>query len=525
MAGAGDMGSAPFPQKLFLAWFQGWDHAPEVVTHCRRSWEYYNPTWEIHFLDKDNLSDYIDLDDFSSLYNSIPLNGFSDIVRIHLLKKYGGVWADATCFCCRSLDGWLDGCLDSGFFAFDRPRRYRMIASWFLAAAPGNRLVDIYCQAVSRYWLENPKLRPTASDDLLVDACSRAADNDRRESSNLRQAEPDDKFANLLKIPYVQSLLLKRPWLWHTFLFVKVLKLFPYHWFHALFERCYRNDRSFQETWDITPKISADIPHHLQHTGLLQPIPDRIRQEIDDRTAPLYKLTWKLDSENLPRGSTLDYLVNTLPQQQAPKETERKKHYVMRSDTNRMIYFINPKCACTTIKAFLAANDPILDVDLTRIGQDGAFGKVDRMEDISPYSDYFRFTFVRNPWDRLVSCYFEKVIGQGRWPEIFGSSPSFADFVRVVHSIPDEEADIHYQSQHLNVTNDAGKLVVDFVGRMENIQNDIRKVASVRDLECSLKHFRKSKGRKPYQEHYDEETRALAGERYAADIKLFSYEF
>ena len=519
------MSSAPFPKKLFLAWFQGWDHAPEVVTHCRRSWEYHNPTWEIHFLDQDNLSDYIDLDDFSNLYNTVPLNGFSDIVRIHLLKKYGGVWADATCFCCRPLDEWLDDCLASGFFAFDRPRRYRMIASWFLAAAPGNRLVDIYCRAVSRYWLKNPKLRPTASDDLLVDACSRASDNYRRKRPNPRPAEPDDKFANLLKTPYVQSFLLKRPWLWHTFLFVKVLKLFPYHWFHALFERCYRNDRSFQETWDITPKISADIPHRLQHTGLLRPIPDQIRQEIDDRRAPLYKLTWKLDDENIPRGSTLDYLKSTLPGEDAAKEAKHKKHYVTRSDTNRMIYFINPKCACTTIKAFLAATDPTLDVDQTKIGQDGAFSKVDRIEDVPRYPDYFKFTFVRNPLDRLVSCYLEKIIGQKRWAEIFGYSPSFADFVRVVHGIPDEEADIHYRSQYLNVTDDAGKLVVDFVGRVETIQDDIKTVASVRDLEYSLEHFRKSEGRKPYQEYYDEETRDLAGERYATDIELFGYEF
>ena len=400
-----------------------------------------------------------------------------------------------------------------------------MIASWFLAAAPGNRLVDIYCQSVCDYWLRNPKLRPTASDDLLVYACGRASNNYWGKNPALRPAEPDDKLANLLKTPYVQSLLLKRPWIWHTFFFVKVLKLFPYFWFHYLFEHCYRNDRCFRETWDATPQISADIPHRLQHTGLLQPIPDQIKQEIDDRVAPLYKLTWKFDNENFDKGSTLDYLKNTLLRQQVPKEAEYKKHYVTRSDMNRMIYFINPKCACTSIKAFLAATDPTLDVDSTMIGQDGAFGKVDRIEDVSPYPDYFKFTFVRNPWDRLVSCYLEKVIGQRRWTDVFGPTPSFADFVHVAHSIPDEEADIHYRSQYLNVTDGAGELVVDFVGRVETIQDDMRTVASIRGLKYSLEHFRKSEGRKPYQEYYDEETRDLAGERYATDIELFGYEF
>ena len=301
-----------FPKKLFLLWFQGWNHAPEVVTYCQRSWEHYNPTWEIHFLDNSNLSDYVALDDLSPLSDALPPYILSEIVRLRLLKKYGGVWADATCFCCRPLDEWLEGYLDSGFFAFSRPGKDRMISSWFLAAAPGNHLVAIYSQAVCDYWLKNPKLRPTISDDLLVDACRRASDNYEKKNPDLRQADPDDKLANLLKTPYVQSVILKRPWLWHTFLFVKVLKLFPYFWFHYLFEYCYRNDQSFRETWDATIKISADIPHRLQSVGLLRPVPDQVKQEIDNRTAPLYKLTWKLDDENILERSTLGYLKNTL---------------------------------------------------------------------------------------------------------------------------------------------------------------------------------------------------------------------
>lgn len=311
-AEAGDMKETLFPRKLFLAWFQGWDRAPEVVTHCRHSWEYHNPTWEIHFLDNINLSDYVTLDDFSPLSETFPPHILSDIVRLHLLTKYGGVWADATCFCCRPLDEWLDGCLDSGFFAFSRPGPDRMISNWFLAAAPGNRLVDTYCQAFRHYWLKNPKLRPTASDDLLVRAYSRASDNYWGKNPDLRPAEPDDKLACVLKIPYIRSLLLKQPWLWHTFFFVKVLKLFPYYCFHYLFEYCYLNDRSFRETWDATIKLSADIPLRLLRVGLLRPIPDQVKQEIDNRTAPLYKLTWKLDDENIPERSTLGYLKNTL---------------------------------------------------------------------------------------------------------------------------------------------------------------------------------------------------------------------
>ena len=511
------------PKKLFLLWFQGWDRAPEVVTLCRRSWEHHNPTWEIHFLDNTNLSDYVDLGDFSHLWESLPPSELADIVRIHLLEEYGGVWANATCFCCRPLDEWLYVYLDSGFFAFDRPAEGRMISSWFLAAAPGSRLVKTYCRATRNYWLKNPKLRPTASEDRLANAGSRASDNHRRKNPDPQPTGPDNKLANVLKIPYVRSPLLKRPR--RTFLFVKVLELFSGFWFHHIFKCCYRKDRFFRGPWDATPKISADIPYRLQNVGLLQPISNQIKQEINNRTAPLYKLTWKLDDETIPKGSTLDYLKNILLQNPEPQEKKGKKHYVTRSDTNRMIYFINPKCASTTIKAFMAATDQTLDVDSKKIGQKGAFGRADRTEDISPYLDYFKFTFVRNPWDRLVSCYLEKVIRLRKWPEIFGYSPSFADFVAVVHGIPDEEADIHYRSQYLNLIDSSGNLVVNFVGRVETLHDDMKAVASVRSLVYSLAHFRKSNGRKRYQKYYGKKTRDLVGERYARDIKLFGYEF
>jgi hypothetical protein len=56
---------------------------------------------------------------------------------MELLRRHGGVWADATCYCLQPLAEWLPSKLaPAGFFAFDRPAPDRMLASWFLAAQP-----------------------------------------------------------------------------------------------------------------------------------------------------------------------------------------------------------------------------------------------------------------------------------------------------------------------------------------------------------------------------------------------------
>ena len=73
---------------------------------------------------------------------------------------------------------------------------------------------------------------------------------------------------------------------------------------------------------------------------------------------------------------------------------------------------------------------------------------------VAEMNDYFRFGFVRNPWARLYSCYRDKILGPTLRDQQFilghfGFTPgmAFADFVRGVAEIPDEEADGHFVGQ------------------------------------------------------------------------------
>ena len=122
------------PRKIWILWYQSLSEAPFVVRKCIDSWIKENPTWDVVILDSGCLDKYIRLGLPEKKLTSLPLATQSDLVRLALLSEYGGVWADATTLCMKPLDDWIDDYCTSGFFAFYRPGRDRILSSWFIAS-------------------------------------------------------------------------------------------------------------------------------------------------------------------------------------------------------------------------------------------------------------------------------------------------------------------------------------------------------------------------------------------------------
>lgn len=136
------------PKVVWIVWLQGWEKAPDLVKACRRSWEYHNSDWQVRALARVDLHHLIDT-------RQLPMQSlaaYSDCVRVELLYRYGGVWADATTFCTRPLDSWLPRELPGGFFAFVKPTPTRPISSWFLASQPGGAIISELHASVREYW-------------------------------------------------------------------------------------------------------------------------------------------------------------------------------------------------------------------------------------------------------------------------------------------------------------------------------------------------------------------------------------
>ena len=136
---------------IWILWLQGWQAAPRVAHACLSSWQKYNPDWEIRAVSFDEIRFLIELPDLSGA--KITPASFSDLVRLYLLKEYGGIWVDATVLCRRPLDSWIWPFLTEGFFAFSKPCEGRELSSWFLAAErPCHPVVSAWHECVRTYW-------------------------------------------------------------------------------------------------------------------------------------------------------------------------------------------------------------------------------------------------------------------------------------------------------------------------------------------------------------------------------------
>lgn len=145
------------PKIIWTYWEQGFDHAPPVVQACMTSWQNRNPGWELRVLDQVSSRDFTALHSMNC-WNALPPEKRSNLLRLDLVTRYGGVWVDATLFCVNGLDNWLPSNPASGFVVFDLPKTAnRYFSSYFLAAKPGNYFFSKWHHAHLSYMSKCPR--------------------------------------------------------------------------------------------------------------------------------------------------------------------------------------------------------------------------------------------------------------------------------------------------------------------------------------------------------------------------------
>ncbi|MCM1490552.1 MAG: capsular polysaccharide synthesis protein [Muribaculum sp.] len=145
----------PQKERVFTLWFQGEDNAPAIVKSCLRSMRRHLKQ-ELIVIDEKTLFDWISLPEEIILKwksGKMCNANFSDICRLELLYRYGGVWMDATDFVTAPIPDYI---IDSDFFLFKTGERYgkwfSFIESCFIRARRGNRLLAIWHDTVMEYW-------------------------------------------------------------------------------------------------------------------------------------------------------------------------------------------------------------------------------------------------------------------------------------------------------------------------------------------------------------------------------------
>ncbi len=283
------------PKIIWMYWEQGWEQAPELVKKCKKSWEKHNPKWEVRALDEDTILEFFDIKNWMPNYrkkqliamtiillktfikrllrrtnptvkliknHSIIIQHRSDIIRVALLKQYGGIWVDATLFCRKPLDEWLSPHIQQDFFALSNPGKnlrlaggsLAMASSYFLVSTKNHYMIKKLYSAVYRYWQKH-------------------------------------------------------------------LVAGQYYLIFKLFNECYHNDDKFAQIWDKIIKLDAHIPNAgefdknggieffaLQTKEQLNDLSDTYKKMLNTSKAPFFKLS-RNEQYAPSQSSCINYLL------------------------------------------------------------------------------------------------------------------------------------------------------------------------------------------------------------------------
>ena len=235
------------PRTIWMYWAQGEAAAPPLVRACIASWRAQNPGWQVRVLDRDSAPGAIEM---PMTPDTLPVQSFADLLRLRLLHREGGVWADATLFCLHPLDTWLPPLAQKGFFCylwtdadwwFIWPNVRRVTTNWFLAAAPGDRVVATWEAASFDYW----------------------------------------RIWRRRGKPHV------------------------YYWPHVLFEYLALSDGRFRRAWRQMPRIGAYTAHLVHDHVMRGGDPEPVRAALAGGAAPVQKLRWNWTPDQIARAAAV----------------------------------------------------------------------------------------------------------------------------------------------------------------------------------------------------------------------------
>jgi len=134
--------------------------------------------------------------------------------------------------------------------------------------------------------------------------------------------------------------------------------------------------------------------------------------------------------------------------------------------------------------------------------------------------NYFKFCFVRNPWDWQVSLYFYMLLKKNHRQHALIKSMNFEQYIewRVNY-----ECFTQYEwlSENGNLS---GNIDIDFIGKYEFLNSDFNKICDILKIGCSLPYKNKT-NHKHYTEYYTEKSKKIIEKAFKKDINFFGYSF
>ena len=222
----------------------------------------------------------------------------------------------------------------------------------------------------------------------------------------------------------------------------------------------------------------------------------------------------------------------------------------MISHRHKFIFISIPKSGCTSIEYTLKPYaHPVLqgfENWHSIYFKHACFHKIIEEIKTEEINNYFKFAFVRNPYDWLVSNYtFNRGVHapyidvqvnrllENKQQKIYSARDPEENFKYLRKKMnPMNFTDwVKYYTRNINATQIEliesidTTISLDFIGRFENFQQDFDIVCEKIGIPSQQLPYKNATKHKHYTEYYDEETKQIVAEKYAKDIEYFGYKF
>lgn len=200
-------------------------------------------------------------------------------------------------------------------------------------------------------------------------------------------------------------------------------------------------------------------------------------------------------------------------------------------EASRLAYVAVPKAANTAVKAALLSS--YVRKQKWRNPHAASMPYVEATKDDlrERYADYLTFTVVRDPFDRFVSFWADKIAANGWYESLrargFSPGMGFEEAAVVAAALTDSDTDPHLRSQHDRLTHPDGTMAAQLLLRFEDLEQDweaLRRIAAHRaDVPLAELEVRRQSTHVGPRHYFTRRAEQAVVERYAADFELLGY--
>jgi len=131
-------------EKIIWSYWHDPTNIPYIVTLAILTWKKHNPDYTIHFMNQNNFTEFVDINELPPIFSSLNPTEKTDVLRLYLLYKYGGIWIDSSILITQPLAPVWDNQYDVGGYwlpGFTTNNDKKVFESWFISAPKESKLI------------------------------------------------------------------------------------------------------------------------------------------------------------------------------------------------------------------------------------------------------------------------------------------------------------------------------------------------------------------------------------------------